>query len=95
MSKTPHTISLNEKCRKDFRHFLIDAMAKVDCIHLFDNYDYHYKHLSDYSDFSLLQYWLTYHGVFDGGESNLNELKRLISYSPTCNPKSVIENLNL
>jgi len=43
----------------------------------------------------LFHYWLTYNGVFDGGESMLNHIKILIDDSPTCNPNSVIKNFEL
>ncbi len=78
-----------------FREYLISYMAEIDAIQLGGEYEKHYRELSRWNDFDLLQYWLIYNGVFDGGESMLMELKRLVEYSPTCNPNSVIENCNI
>lgn len=52
-------------------------MAEIDSAQLHQTYKESYDLLDQYSDFELLQYWITYNGVFDGGESMLNELKRL------------------
>jgi hypothetical protein len=66
----------NQKCQ-DFRKYLLDYMAEIDSVQLHQTYKESYDILDQYSDFELLQYWITYNGVFDGGESMLNELKRL------------------
>jgi hypothetical protein len=77
-----------------FKQFLASSMAQVDALNFTnENYEQHYSKLMKWRDFDLLHYWLTYNGVFDGGESMLNHIKILIDDSPTCNPNSVIENL--
>ena len=79
-----------------FKQFLASEMAEIDAIHLSNQtYEQHYSTLMQWRDFDLLHYWLTYNGVFDGGESMLNHIKILINDSPTCNPNSVVKNLNI
>jgi hypothetical protein len=80
---------------ENMRAYLVDYMAEVDSIQLGGAFEYRKAQLECWSDFALLQYWLTYNGVFDGGESMLTELKRLVAHSPTCNPKSVIDNCSI
>lgn len=60
------------------RHYLIDEMAKIDSQNLGGTYEFNYENLKNWNDFSLLQYWMEYNGVFDGGESLLMNLKTLI-----------------
>ena len=77
-----------------FKQFLASEMAKIDADNFTSQtYEQHYSKLMKWRDFDLFHYWLTYNGVFDGGESMLNHIKILIDDSPTCNPNSVIENL--
>ena len=64
---------------QDFRNYLIDYMAKIDSVNLGGSYEYHCSNLQSWNDFDLLEYWLTYNGVFDGGEDMLKELKRLVN----------------
>lgn len=79
-----------------FKQFLASEMAEIDSMNLTDkSYDKHYHELIQWNDFDLLAYWLTYNGVFDGGESNLEHLKILIEGSPTNNLKSIINNCNI
>jgi hypothetical protein len=56
-------------------------MAQIDSENLGGSYEVHYENLSHWSDFALLGYWLTYNGVFDGGEDRLKVLKILINKS--------------
>lgn len=62
---------------QNLRAYLIDYMAEIDAMNLGHTYEYHCAQLQRWSDFSLLQYWITYNGVFDGGQEMLTELKRL------------------
>jgi hypothetical protein len=79
-----------------FKKFLASSMAEIDAENLpQETYEQHYSKLMKWRDFDLFHYWLTHNGVFDGGESTLNYIKILIDDSPTCNPNSVIKNLDL
>ena len=79
-----------------FKEFIASSMAEIDAMNFEDKtYDEHYNELMQWNDFDLLSYWITYNGVFDGGESNLESLKILIKDSPTINQKSIINNCNL
>ena len=85
-----------EKNSTKFKEFLASSMAEIDATNFTDKtYDEHYNELMQWNDFDLLSYCLTYNGVFDGGESNLESLKILIKGSPTLNPKSIIHNCNI
>ena len=78
------------------KNFLAMEMALIDSMHYDDKtYQEHYNGLMQWNDFDLLSYWIVYNGVFDGGESMLNNLKILVEGSITLNPKSVIENCNI
>ena len=70
-------------------------MADIDSTQLGGSYDEHYALLDHWTDFELLQYWLLYNGVFDGGEGMLNELKRLCVGDPRCNTRSDVQNQNI
>jgi hypothetical protein len=79
-----------------FKEFLAYSMAEIDAMNFRNKtYDEHYNELMQWNDFDLLSYWMTYNGVFDGGESNLESLKILIKGSLTINPKSIINDCNL
>jgi len=65
------------KKSQQLRDILISEMASIDSENLGGTYEYNYENLERWSDFALLQYWLEYNGVFDGGEERLNTLKIL------------------
>jgi hypothetical protein len=44
-----------------------------------ETYAEHYNKLMQWRDFDLFHYWLTYNGVFDGGEDMLNDIKILVN----------------
>lgn len=57
---------------------LANQMACADALNELDDnatFDYHFQKLMGMRDFDLLQYWLEYNGVFDGGEDLLQYLK--------------------
>lgn len=64
---------------ENLKKFLATEMALIDSINLTEKtYQQHYESLIQWRDFDLLSYWLTYNGVFDGGESLLKHLDDLI-----------------
>lgn len=70
------------KCNNatNFKEFLASSMAEIDAINFTDkSYSEHYNKLMQWRDFDLLHYWLRYNGVFDGGESMLDNLKIFIN----------------
>lgn len=80
----------------NLKEFLASQMAQIDAAHLpHKSYEEHYLELMQWRDFDLLQYWLTYNGVFDGGEDMLNHLKILIADYPTLNPRSLVHSSNI
>ena len=63
----------------NFKEFLASEMAHIDAMHLTDKtYEEHYSELIQWRDFDLFHYWLRYNGVFDGGESMLNNIKTFL-----------------
>jgi len=63
----------------NFKEFLASEMAHIDAMHLTDKtYEEHYSELIQWRDFDLFHYWLRYNGVFDGGESMLNNIKTIL-----------------
>ena len=59
------------------KQFLASEMAKIDASNEIDNnseYQFHYERLLAWRDFDLLEYWLDYNEVFDGGQDMLNLL---------------------
>ena len=60
------------------KHFLASEMAKIDAVNLPDQtYEQHYSTLMKWRDFDLLNYWVHFNGVFDGGETLINKIKTL------------------
>jgi len=68
----------------NFKEFLASEMAKIDTLNNFEDktYEEHFNELMQWRDFDLFHYWLTYNGVFDGGEDMLNDIKILVTNSP-------------
>ncbi len=63
----------------NFKQFLASAMAEIDAMNFTEEtYAEHYNKLMQWRDFDLFHYWLTYNGVFDGGESMLNNIKTFL-----------------
>lgn len=61
-----------------FKEFLAREMAQIDCQNTPMSFEYHYAELMKGGEFDLLAYWLSYNGVFDGGQENLQALKMLL-----------------
>ena len=75
--KQPQKMKQNNST--NFKEFLASEMAHIDAMHLTDKtYEEHYSELIQWRDFDLFHYWLRYNGVFDGGESMLNNIKTIL-----------------
>ena len=62
-----------------FKLYLAAYMAEIDSINFPDQtFEEHLEKNMDLRDFELLQVWLGYNGVFDGGEDMLVKLKILV-----------------
>ena len=71
-TKKMENLSTSDK----LKHFLASEMAKIDEINYPElTYQQHYSILIKWRDFDLLNYWVHYKGVFDGGEFLLNKIK--------------------
>ncbi len=63
----------------NFKEFLASEMAEIDSMNFKEKtYNEHYNELMEWRDFDLFHYWLRYNGVFDGGESMLNNIKTFL-----------------
>ena len=60
----------------NFKQFLASAMAEIDAMNFTDDPNLNYN---IENRFDLFHYWLTYNGVFDGGEDMLNDIKILVN----------------
>lgn len=62
-----------------FKQYLADYMAEIDAVNFPDQtFEEHFEKNMALRDFELLQVWLGYNGVFDGGEDMLVKLKILV-----------------
>lgn len=63
----------------NLKQFLAKEMAIIDAQNEIEgnsDFQYHYERLLSWRDFDLLEYWIDYNGVFDGGEHMLNLLNK-------------------